>query len=82
MIYALTRWDKDEASVCDLCVFYLIQDYPKSQRQSEARDIAKKYEFNAAQVKAVAAFLRFIVDFDEMFATPVNQESLAKWEAL
>jgi hypothetical protein len=82
MIYALTRWDKDEASARDSCAFHLIQDYPKSQRQSEARDIAKKYEFNAAQVKAVAAFLRFIVDFDEMFATPVNQESLAKWEAL
>lgn len=82
MLYALSRWEKDEASARDSCAYHLTQDYPKSLRQSEAKDIAKKYGFNDTQTKAIAAFLRFLLDFDDMFATTVNKDAVAKWEAL
>lgn len=80
MIYSLKHWGDDWERILSTCEFHLLQDYPKSLRQSEPEAIAEKYQFTPAQCKAIASFLRFIIDFDEARATQVTVKAVVKWE--
>jgi hypothetical protein len=82
MIYALKHWDdpEDNGSILSSCFYHMIQDYPASVRKSEPATIASKKNFTNAQSKAVAAFLRFVIDFYDVYARRVNVEAVEKWE--
>lgn len=82
MIYALKHWDdpEDSGSILSSCFHHMIQDYPTSMRKTEPAVIAGKKGFANEHSKAVAAFLRFVIDFDYIYASPVEVEAVEKWE--
>ncbi|HZH29552.1 MAG TPA: DUF6714 family protein [Pyrinomonadaceae bacterium] len=82
MVYALKHWDdpEDNGSILSSCFYKMISDYPASVRKSEPATIASKKNFTSAQSKAVAAFLRFVIDFYDICARRVNVEAVEKWE--
>lgn len=81
MLYGLRHWDDDMNGVVNSCLFHLLHEYPKSLRQSEPASIARGYDFSDAQCKAVAAFLRFVVDFDVGRASRAALQAVEKWES-
>lgn len=80
MLYALKYWDSDAADARNSCQHHLIQVYPKSMRKSEPSEIAVMYGFSKLQIQAVAAFLKFVVDFDDFRSTQVEKDAVKKWE--
>lgn len=80
MIYGLRHWGKDESFILDSCEFHLLHEYPKSLRKSDPASIARRNQFTAAQSEAVARFLRFIIEFDEMKADRATAEAVGRWE--
>jgi hypothetical protein len=80
MLYGLRHWGDDWNGILNSCVYHLLHDYPKSLRQSDPASIASKYRFTDAQSKAVARFLRFIIDSDETTADRVTVEAVERWE--
>lgn len=82
MIYALKHWDdpEDNGSILSSCFNHMIHDYPTSVRKTEPAVIAGKKGFTNDHSKAVAAFLRFVIDFYYIYASPVNVEAVEKWE--
>lgn len=80
MIYGLRHWGDDWNGILNSCEYHLLYDYPKSLRKSEPAAIASKYQFTDAQSKAVARFLRFIIDFDEIAGDRATVEAVERWE--
>lgn len=80
MVYGLKRWGDDWDGVLSSCEYHLLHDYPKSLRKSDPAAIAGKYQFTEAQSRAVARFLRFIVDFDEGAGDRATVEAVERWE--
>jgi hypothetical protein len=80
MIYGLRHWGDDWNGILNSCEYHLLHDYPKSLRKSEPAVIAGKYQFTDAQSKAVARFLRFIIDFDRMAGEKATVEAVERWE--
>lgn len=80
MTFGLRRWEDDWNMILNSCVHHLLQDYPKSLRQSDPAAIAGKFQFTAAQSRAVASFLRFVIDFDQTQAAPSTVQAIEKWE--
>lgn len=80
MIYGLRHWGDDWNGILNSCEYHLLHDYPKSLRKSEPAAIASKYQFTNAQSKAVARFLRFIIDFDELAGDRATVEAVVRWE--
>jgi len=87
MICGLRHWKEQshltsyEASVIlSTSEYHLLHDYPKSLRASEPASIASKYQFTGAQSRAVARFLRLIIDFDEVSADKATVEAVHRWE--
>ena len=80
MVYGLRRWGDDWNGILNSCEYHLLHDYPKSLRKSEPAAIAGKYQFTDAQSKAVARFLRFIIDFDKIAGDGATVEAVERWE--
>lgn len=80
MVYGLRHWGDDPNGVLSSCDYHLLHDYPKSLRKSEPAAIAGKYQFTDAQSRAVARFLRFIIDFDRMAGDRPTVEAVERWE--
>ena len=82
MVCALTTWDSEAGDAANTCEHHLLQEYPKSLRQSEPASIAAKYGFNEAQCRAIAHYLRFVIGEDDEFTTEhaTTLEAVAKWE--
>ena len=80
MLYGLRHWGDDWNGILNSCEYHLLHDYPKSLRQSDPASIAGKYRFTDAQSKAVARFLRFIIDSDETKADRATVEAVERWE--
>jgi hypothetical protein len=80
MSYSLRHWGDDWNGILNSCEYHLLHDYPKSLRQSDPASIARKYRFTDAQSKAVARFLRFIIDIDETKADRATVEAVERWE--
>lgn len=82
MLQSLKDWLPDSSGILDSCVFHLLHEPKKSLRKSEPSQIAAKYSFTAAQIEAIAKFLRFTVGEDTEFSTvrrPILQ-AVEKWE--
>ncbi len=80
MICNLKHWGDEATVILNSCKYHLLHDYPKSLRESQPASIAGKYQFTEAQSRAVARFLRFIVDFDELSADRATVEAVERWE--
>jgi hypothetical protein len=80
MTYALKHWGDDWGVTLSFCQSRLTRESQKSLRKSEPASIARKFDLNVAQCRAIARFLRFIVDFDVSMAEPANVEAVEKWE--
>jgi hypothetical protein len=80
MLYALRHWAEDSDSVLSSCKYHLLHLPSTSLRQSEPSRIAARYQFTAAQSRAVASFLRFALDFDEARADAATSAAVEKWE--
>ncbi len=80
MVYGLKHWGDDWNGILNSCEYHLLHEYPKSLRKSDPASIASKYQFTNAQSRAVARFLRFIVDFDEVAGGKATVEAVEKWE--
>jgi hypothetical protein len=80
MVYSLRHWGDDWNGILNACEYHLLHEAPKSLRQSDPANIAGKYQLTAAQSKAVARFLRFIIDFDETQAARATVEAVERWE--
>ncbi len=80
MICSLRHWGDDGSVILNSCEYHLLHEYPKSLRKSEPASIAGKYQFTDAQSKAVARFLRFIIDFDEIAGDRATVEAVERWE--
>lgn len=80
MLYSLRHWGDDWNGILNACEYHLLHDYPKSLRQSDPASIAGKYRFTEAQSRAVARFLRFIIDTDEAKADRATVEAVERWE--
>ena len=80
MICSLKHWGDEASVILNSCEYHLLYDYPKSLRKSEPASIARKYQFTEAQSKAVAKFLRFIIDFDEIKADKATVAAVERWE--
>jgi hypothetical protein len=80
IICGLRHWGDETRVILNSCEYHLLHDYPKSLRASEPSLIAGKYQFTGAQSKAVARFLRFIIDFDEVSADRATVEAVERWE--
>ena len=80
MIYGLRYWGDDCNGILNSCEYHLLHDYPKSLRKSDPAAIASKYQFTDAQSKAVARFLRFIIDLDELAGDSATVEAMERWE--
>ena len=80
MICSLKHWGDEASVILNSCKYHLLHDYPKTLRKSEPASVASKYRFTEAQSKAVARFLRFILDFDEMAGDRATVEAVERWE--
>lgn len=80
MVCGLRHWGDEAGVIFNSCEYHLLHDYPKSLRKSEPASIASKYQFTEAQSNAVARFLRFIIDFDEMAGDSATVEAVERWE--
>jgi len=80
MICSLRHWGADGSVILNSCKYHLLHDYPKSLRKSEPASIASKYQLTDTQSKAVARFLRFIIDFDEIARDKATVEAVERWE--
>jgi hypothetical protein len=80
MVYGLRHWGDDWNGILTSCEYQLLHDYPKSLRKSEPAAIARRYQFTAAQSRAVARFLRLIVDFDPVAGDRATVEAVERWE--
>ena len=80
MRVALGNFYDDPNGIRNSCEFHLTQDHPKSLRQSDPAVISLKYQFSPVQVAAIAKFLRFCSDFDNIVAEEAFIQSVEKWE--
>lgn len=80
MLYGLKNWEDDPNNIRHSCEYHLLHDYPESLRKSEPASIAGKYQFTNAQSKAIARFLRFIIDFDQIAGDRATVEAGERWE--
>jgi hypothetical protein len=80
MVYGLKHWGDDPNFILDSCEYHLLHEYPKSLRKSDPASIAGRYHFTDAQSKAVASFLRFIIEFDQTKAARAAVEAVERWE--
>jgi hypothetical protein len=80
MIYGLRHWGDDWNGILNACEYHLLHDYPQSLRKSEPASIARKYQLTDAQSRAVARFLRFIIDFDQVAGDRATVEAVERWE--
>jgi hypothetical protein len=78
----LRHFEDEFSGVRNTCEVHLTHDHPKSLRQSNAADIAAQYRFTAAQIRAIAHFLRLVADFDPYHEGAVFVEAVEKWERL
>jgi hypothetical protein len=80
MIYTLRHWGHDENEVLSSCRYHLLHERSKSLRKSDPASIAERNNFTDAQCKAVARFLRFIIEFDESKADEATVGAVQRWE--
>lgn len=82
MTYALRHWEDDEDGyVLSACTHHLLHERSKSLRQSDPASIAARYNFTGAQSKAVARFLRFVIDSYEPEADEATDGAVQRWES-
>ena len=82
MTHALRHWEDDaDGYVLSSCTYHLLHESSKSLRKSEPASIAARYNFTGAQSKAVARFLRFVLDFGEYGADEVTAGAVQRWES-
>lgn len=77
---ALRNFQDDPNGIRNSCEFHLTQENGKSLRQSHAASIVSKYGFSPSQVSAIAKFLRFVIDFDELAGQKAFLEAVKEWE--
>ena len=82
MRMGLRHFEDISSGARNACEFHLTHDHPKSLRKSNAADIAAKYGFSPAQIRAIAHFLRLVADFDPYHEGAVFVEAVEKWERL
>lgn len=81
MTYVLRHWEDDEDGyVLSACTYHLLHERSKSLRQSDPASIAGRYNFTGEQSKAVARFLRFVLDFGEFSTDEVTAGAVKRWE--
>jgi hypothetical protein len=80
IVCGLRHWGDEADVILHSCEYHLLHDYPQSLRKSDPASIAGKYQFTDAQSQAVARFLRFIIDFDEVARDRVTVEAVERWE--
>lgn len=81
MTYVLRHWEDDkDGHVFSACMYHLLHERSKSLRKSDPASIAAGYNFTGAQSKAVARFLRLVVEFGEYQADEVTAGAVERWE--
>lgn len=70
----------DPQGILHTSSFHLLNFYPKSLRESEPGLFVDKYRFSKAQCRAIANFLRLIVDADEYGADETTIQAVERWE--
>jgi hypothetical protein len=84
MICSLKYWEEYllplSIPALNSCQFHLTHESQKSLRESEPESIAREYQFTDIQCRAIANFLRFVVDFDPTSADEVTIKAVEKWE--
>lgn len=80
MTYTLRHWGDDEDNGLSDPTYHLLHESQKSLRQSDPASIAARYSFTDTQSKAVAKFLRFVIEFDEYQADEATVGAVQRWE--
>ncbi|MDQ1611392.1 MAG: hypothetical protein QOG00_1323 [Pyrinomonadaceae bacterium] len=70
----------DNGFILSSCMHQLTQDFPTSVRKSDPAKMARVWNFTNAQSRAVAAFLRFVIEFEDGYARQATVEMVEKWE--
>lgn len=82
MTHALRHWEDDvDGYVLSACTYHLLHESSKSLRKSEPASLAARYSFTGAQSRAVARFLRFIIEFGEYSGDEVTSAAVQRWES-
>jgi len=78
----LPRFDPrdDQEGILHSSSYHLLYFYPKSLRESEPALFIEKYHFSTPQCRAIANFLRLLVDSDEYGADEATIKAVERWE--
>jgi hypothetical protein len=80
MLYGLRNWGHDPNDILYSCGYHLLHEPQKSLRKSEPASIASKYDFNDAQCRVIARFLRFVAAKNIRLTGLPTLQAIEKWE--